>query len=468
VTGSTAVTTTTTTTTVPEPWGQEAVAFLEAFRVVVPDRIDLFYSPTATYDGSPIGDLHGHDEIAHLRSLTGPLPEVEELFLSRDRAAFTADRYGLELWLLTILDGRVVHEIRETLQDFEGYWRDPDPLGPRLGTLHEDYFAAWTSGDTDRIAALYQPGAERRDSLFGSTARPSTDGALNGLEVEALVGKAARYVPVETVADLDGDGREPEEWAVFTPKRWREEASSALIVFDITGSDCSLRLLTEWDIEGDRIASEEILYDVSSLRRCADRAGVDLPGGWWTGLQTPAPFNETVTGHITTSAGSRIDFINGSADQVELVEWGLGRFATAGLALPEIAIIAFPPSERCWNAWFHTGYASLGAETVRVDPCIGEGGTADRRTVLHELGHEWEYQCVNEPTRRAFLNLRGLEEWTPTDSDVPWQEGIEQAAETIAWGLMDQPIGIKLPDTTTQDLAEAFRLLTGVEPLNTP
>jgi hypothetical protein len=33
---------------------------------------------------------------------------------------------------------------------------------------------------------------------------------------------------------------------------------------------------------------------------------------------------------------------------------------------------------------------------------------------------------------------------------------------------MDQPIGIKIPDTTTQDLAEAFRLLTGVEPLNTP
>lgn len=200
----------------------------------------------------------------------------------------------------------------------------------------------------------------------------------------------------------------------------------------------------------------------------SDHLDVDLPEGWWTGLEAPAPFIETVTGYVTTLDGSRIDIVNGSPLQIELVEWGLGRFKAAGYWRCPRWTRSHSHRPSGPNLWSHTGYASLGAETVRVDLCIGEGGTADRRTVLHELGHEWEYQNVDAPTRQAFLDLRGLEAWVPADSDMPWQEGIEQAAETIAWGLMDQPIGIKIPDTATQDLAEAFRLLTGTEPLNTP
>lgn len=464
-TGPTATTATTATTTVPEPWGHEAYEFFEALRFMVPDRTDRFYSPSATFEGS-LFDHFAYERTAPQEGLRMVVSNAEWGFVAANEAAIAGHLYDGLLPGLTVFqidDGRIVHVTHEVQQGFEGYWRDPDPLGPRLGVLHDRYFPAWASGDADLIAGLYQPGAARSDGLFDSIRVLDVGNWIE--RIESLVGGRARYEPVSTTA-LDTHGEVVDVLAAYHD--WGEDISEAHVIFDVIGSDCTLRLLAEWEIDGDRIAAEEILYDVESLRRCADRTGVDLPDGWWTGLEVPEPFLETVTGQVTTEDGLRIDIVNGSPEQIELVEWGLGRFTAAGLALPEVATVAFPPTKLCLQGE-HTGYASLGSSTVRLDVCGDDAATGERRTVLHELGHAWNEQQIDEATRQAFLELRGLEAWTPSDPDTsPYERAIEQAAETIAWGLMDQPIGIKLPDTTPEDLDEAFWLLTGVEPLNTP
>ena len=84
---------TTTTTTVPEPWGEEAYEFFEALRYVVPDRIDLFYSPTVALEGPPMGESSLDDredlEVALEQGVRSP--EAERLFLSSDQAALIVE-----------------------------------------------------------------------------------------------------------------------------------------------------------------------------------------------------------------------------------------------------------------------------------------------------------------------------------------------------------------------------------------
>jgi hypothetical protein len=60
----------------------------------------------------------------------------------------------------------------------------------------------------------------------------------------------------------------------------------------------------------------------------------------------------------------------------------------------------------------------------------------------------------------------GLEEWHP-DDDLPWAEqGVEYSADVMAWGLLDKQTRMaRIGSPSCQDLIAAFRLLTGVEPL---
>ena len=86
-------------------------------------------------------------------------------------------------------------------------------------------------------------------------------------------------------------------------------------------------------------------------------------------------------------------------------------------------------------------------------------------TRLHELGHVWTIQNVDEATRAAFLAARGLDVWQQDGVDRDHQ-GTEHAAEIISWGLIDiETWAARLPDSECVDLADAFRVLTGHEPL---
>ena len=54
------------------------------------------------------------------------------------------------------------------------------------------------------------------------------------------------------------------------------------------------------------------------------------------------------------------------------------------------------------------------------------------------------------------------------DSHNWWLMGQEQAAEIVAWGLMDDQSGsVYLYSESCQELAAAFELLTGIPPLDT-
>jgi hypothetical protein len=142
----------------------------------------------------------------------------------------------------------------------------------------------------------------------------------------------------------------------------------------------------------------------------------------------------------------------------EMISWSVTRYEQAGLGLPPTDVFFHDGRDGC------DGY--LGTTVVgRIDLCVRlamEPGP--QRIVLHELAHAWVFANFDAARQASLLEMRGLTSWA--GRGVPWKEqGREQAAEIVAWGLGD---GTMLPmiegDVEHRALSEAFRLLTGVDP----
>jgi hypothetical protein len=146
-----------------------------------------------------------------------------------------------------------------------------------------------------------------------------------------------------------------------------------------------------------------------------------------------------------------------------LTEWALGRFQQAGLELPPLIVAFHDDEEPCGG---HPGLYRDGTP-ARIDMC---GFNWDRFipkakvTLLHELGHAWAAHTLTPEARQQFVDFRGLPTWG--DDQWPWEEqGSEQAAETIAWALLDQDYGMSsISDSDPRALAHAYLQLTSTPP----
>jgi hypothetical protein len=146
-----------------------------------------------------------------------------------------------------------------------------------------------------------------------------------------------------------------------------------------------------------------------------------------------------------------------------LAAWALARFDQAGLVLPPLVISFHDDRHGCGGNF---GLYRAG-DRPRVDIC---GFNWDRfvvtakKTMLHELAHAWTQHALTEMARERFLDLRGLSTWG--DDQFPWEEqGSEQAAEIIAWALMDEDLQLtRFRDADPVALSQAYGQLTGSLP----
>lgn len=179
---------------------------------------------------------------------------------------------------------------------------------------------------------------------------------------------------------------------------------------------------------------------------------------------SPAPTSASAdpAGTAEIQAGLQID-----ADDAwhELVSWAHDRYASIGLDLPGALVTVRPGSGGCkGNAGLY-----VPGEVPEVQICVASEPTskASRLIVLHELGHLWAENRLDDETRLRFLQTRELTAWI--DAELPPHEwGAEHAAEVLSWGLMDEPVGIiRIYNASPEALSEAFVVLTGTEPLVT-
>jgi hypothetical protein len=181
----------------------------------------------------------------------------------------------------------------------------------------------------------------------------------------------------------------------------------------------------------------------------------------------PAPLNRTTKDQSfearPVSAMAEHEFGFRSRSDAALTEWALARFDQAGLVLPPLVISFHDDRPGCGGNF---GLYRSGAP-AQVDIC---GFNWDRfvvtakKTMLHELAHAWIQHALTELARERFLDLRGLNTWG--DDEFPWEEqGSEQAAEIIAWALMDEDLQLtRFRDADPAALSQAYAQLTGSLP----
>ncbi len=164
---------------------------------------------------------------------------------------------------------------------------------------------------------------------------------------------------------------------------------------------------------------------------------------------------------------STTQILGATSAERELVEWARSQYEAAGLELPALKVSFHDSTDAC-NGFI--GYYRSDERSISM--CNrGDLNTTPAHTLLHEMAHGWAEHNLTESDRQAFMAHRGVDHWSNSDphSQDPawWQRGYEQAAELMAWGLSDGPLrSIWLHTELCSELSEAFRVLTGTEPLN--
>lgn len=332
-------------------------------------------------------------------------------------------------------------------------------LVPNQRGWWDEYLRAWSSGDPSAVQRFYADGAVVRDSMAGLRLQgPSAIGAAAEGPVSggALTG-AVRH----TIADEGG--------SAFYGNGDSDRGVQLLTVDDGSGCPGEMAVALWLDGADGLIVREERYHRVDALRRCTDPA--DLPTGWWDAVTVADPTGITRTGMLAVH-GEQVAIWNGTPELEQLLSWGLGRFADAVLPAPiptSVTFLAPDGDPEARYGFVHGGDATDIAVLVTTDQACPDEEcqpwpTPVKAAVLHQLARVWLAENLPQVSADEFAQERGMV-WS--DPGLTWAEqATELAAETLTWGLMDEPYVVdpRLGAASCESLAADFQELTGAFP----
>ena len=160
----------------------------------------------------------------------------------------------------------------------------------------------------------------------------------------------------------------------------------------------------------------------------------------------------------------QIALVDLSDEQSQVVTRSVALYRDAGLVLPPLMVSGSRDDASCGGRSGLHRRTALGSEIML---CSSRADDWFRRVVLHELAHAWSEVGLTVERREAFRELRGWEHWLNYEL-AEWRDnGAEQAAEVIAWGVSDKAAPtVQIADDSCPELRSGYVALTGVEPLN--
>jgi hypothetical protein len=176
-----------------------------------------------------------------------------------------------------------------------------------------------------------------------------------------------------------------------------------------------------------------------------------------TGVLVPSEPSPSVR-----QATPSIELLGMTADEQAAARHQVALFDAAGLSLPPMTISRHDDKAACNG---HEGlHRTDGARSV-IDVCTITG-VWQARTILHELTHAWAFHFLTTERMAAFKSLRGWQHWL--DNDTVWEDnGAEQAAEIMVWGLSDHAVPVvRIDQRSCSELEAGYFALTGLEPLH--
>lgn len=448
-------------------WGsqaEEVVALLaDAYDISDPYEMARFFSAGGTLDltiwGQGVAKTPEEvvTSVQNLWFMNYAKVRADHLFVSRDGALVWWSAYADDIirgsnWVqsYSFAAGRTASQ---GFRNVEGFDQGDTPEELAAVELAERYVNAWQAKSRSMLESIYSPSVVVHDDILGLEWRSSN-------EVLAEIDNAP---PVQR-------GPTP---GVFVYQSGPDV--QVVVLLQISG-DCPRLEARRLVLAGEHIVSEIRFTHVPSAQRCL----TNLPDGWWTTFELPAELLDNVT-EVIDVGGKGVNLINAEPVHEEFSRWLFQRFIEAGIGLPEIAAIWFPPAPECTEL---AGLAIESDERYEGRHTVVICFTVDRLTWedsesgwfppaaafgLHELSHIWMVDRLTDDTRAAFNEMAGLEVWRQGDAE--WaQRGVEHAAFTIPWaitGTADAMWPFQLAEATCEELSERYRLLTDHEPLTT-
>lgn len=504
---STTATPTTTTTTGPiatttsttEPaftwpadlpgWAARGVAYLDAYREAlgggdIAAVFPFFDEDVAWWDDlTPEARLRVGLRDTLTRLIAAPQPAVRQpgmLFVGW--AQLPDDTYAVLHWPHAV--GDVAQNLHLVLAgDGVSRHRATGHVATAIGGAHPDAIArasGWygeiarrfSSGDATDIASMF---TDR--TVYVANAKGILEPVNPRLQFEAWMSDLVSEFPDMTLrpltlADIGLITSEPALF--FTPSVaapwWQGEdvgGGTGYYAFQSSPADTAIRVAVDWiDVDGDLVALD-FYFDATGIEALGEATPPEIGDAW------PAVPGPTRARTASVQVGNEtIELYNATPDHIELVRWALDQFGSAGLDVPIPNSIGFPPDVSCVLYAGLTTHSDEGVDLQLCfdaeELCTGDDcapSTTARSTLLHELGHVWTSQNLNDTTQSRFLNERGLDEWRGQGLTRD-ESGTEHAAEILAWGLLDADAwDARLPDNSCAELTAAFRVLTGVDPL---
>jgi hypothetical protein len=173
------------------------------------------------------------------------------------------------------------------------------------------------------------------------------------------------------------------------------------------------------------------------------------------------PHETAVSGALPTAS---VEMIGMTTDEQAAARRDIELFAEAGLPLPPVVIRRHHDRAACNGS---EGLHRINGDRSVIDICTSESGTWEARTLLHELTHAWAFHYLTPEHKVAFQKVRGWKYWLDY-KHAAWEDnGAEQAAEIMVWGLSDHAVPVtKIDQNTCSQLRAGYVALTGLEPLH--
>ena len=449
----------------------------EAYRQGVENLVS-FYDPDVVVDYRALGHSTGVGMLAALEVLHAEWvhgnrqrSEAGPVFVSAD-GALTLERVrrqrsGAEQDTVVVYSMGAHGITTETAAASLVAWRRVVPADSRtieVAGLVGDYLSAWSSGSGEAVGDLYADRAQVVDALGATTATGAE--AISALVASSESATLMHSMRMMDLPDFGGPG------TFVAGGRLPEDVPFdrvALLLDPETPGACPGHLAVVLTVDpAGAILREDRYHRVDDLFRCAPSGS--LPTAWWDGLKVPDPIPNIRTATLDLG-GNEIEVFNGTDQLEELLSWGFSRYEAAGLSAPTVSRVT---SHHGWSDAC-SGVRGLTLNDAVVLCFQGTGlwcahdctqwEPEAKEVLLHELAHAWMAEHVDQAIIAEFLRVSGQATWA--DRDEPWKDrGVELAAETIAWALMDEPAPTLagLGKRTCDQRAALYETLTGTAP----
>jgi hypothetical protein len=160
-----------------------------------------------------------------------------------------------------------------------------------------------------------------------------------------------------------------------------------------------------------------------------------------------------------------VEFVDVPDEFADMANWAVDLIEEAGLRLPPMRFVYHGDDQTPCSGWRGAHRYVDGRSTI--DICTSDSGNVTASLVLHEIAHAWAAHDLSDERKADFQSLRGWTYWS-NHQDAEWHEnGSEQAAEMMVWGLIDRPVEIiTINNHSCDDLDAGYRALTGQPPLH--